>query len=121
MLSAQSPEATMYQSVSYNFFIQFLNSVANGDVLKPTGFKVNLFRYPSDLFYTGSKYKLITCDFSKYVHEFKLNDSRNRFRPSCKTCDGCVKFTIPIVERYEDMVEGLFDAICNIVSSFTIS
>lgn len=110
MLYAQSPEATMCQSISYNFFIQFLNSVANGDVLMPTGIKVNL----SDvyLFYTGSKYVPITYDF-------KLNDSRNRFRPSCKTCDGCGKLTIPIVERYEDMVEGWIDAICNLVSGFT--
>lgn len=110
ILYAQSPEATMWQSISYNFFIQFLNSVANGDVLMPTGIKVNL----SDvyLFYTGSKYVPITYDF-------KLNDSRNRFRPSCKTCEGCGKLKIPIVERYEDMVEGWIDAIFNLVSGFT--
>lgn len=94
------PCASLYLTI---FFIQFLNSVANGDVLMPTGIKVNL----SDvyLFYTGSKYVPITYDFSKYVLEFKLNDSRNRFCPSCKTCDGCGKLIIPIVEQYEDMVE----------------
>ncbi|KZS08295.1 Uncharacterized protein APZ42_027779 [Daphnia magna] len=76
----------------------------------PTGIKVNLFDVY--LFYTGSKYVPITYDF-------KLNDYRNRFRPSCKTCEGCGKLKIPIVERYEDMVEGWIDAICNLVSGFT--
>lgn len=107
----------MCQSISYNLFVQFLNSVANGDVLMPTGLKINL----SDiyLFYTGSKYVPVTYDFAKYSLEFKLNDSRSRFRPSCKTYDGCGKLTIPIVERYEDMVDGWIDAICNLVSGFT--
>jgi len=115
--SAQSQALTMCQSISYNFFVQFLNSVANGDVLMPTGLKMNL----SDiyLFYTGLKYVPITYDFAKYSLEFKLNDSRSRFCPSCKTCDGCGKLTIPIVERYEDMVDGWIDAICNLVSGFT--
>jgi hypothetical protein len=82
-----------------------LNSVANGDVLMPTGIKVYLsYVY---LFYTGSKHVPISYDFSKYVLEFKLNDSRNRFSPSCKTRGGCGKLGIPIVERYEDMVKRL--------------
>ena len=103
------------------FFIQFLNNMAEGKVAIPNNGKMTLT--DTFLFYTGSRYLPINYCISKYHFGFNLNDSRNRYRPTCNTCEGWahLRLIIPIVEFYEDMRGVCSDAILSIATGFTMA
>jgi hypothetical protein len=110
-----TPELKMCHKISFTFFNQLLNNIEKGKVSLPTR-KMTL----TDvfLFYTGLKTIPLAFEGLKYDLNYKLNDSKNRFRPIAYTCTACAQLTLPIVEKYEDMEEGWVDAVLNNENGF---
>jgi hypothetical protein len=105
-----TPELKMCHKISFTFFNQFLNNVEKGKVSLPTR--------KMTLIYTGLKTIPLAFEGLKYDINYKLNDSKNRFRPIAYTCTACAQLTLPIVEKYEDMEEGWVDAVLNNENGF---
>ncbi|EFX69195.1 hypothetical protein DAPPUDRAFT_258962 [Daphnia pulex] len=108
-----NPETKMCQIISFNFFVDYLNNVADGKVLVPNRcIKISL----EEVYYfiTGLNNVPVCWDSLKYKIKYQLNDTINRFRPSSNTCPGVAQLTLPIVEKYKDMEDGWIDGVLSL-------